>query len=84
MLIIHLKNYFVFLQPSQLFTVLRTLLFLAEEATNLDGDLPPARRKDLMSALIIILESLFKFFVQTLQSSVDKMKQVVGKGTEMY
>ena len=37
-----------------------------------------------MSALIIILESLFKFFVQTLQSSVDKMKQVVGKGTEMY
>lgn len=68
----------IFLQPSQLFTVLRILLFLAEEVTNLDGDLPPARRKDLMSALMVILESLFKFFVQTLQCSVEKMKQMAS------
>ncbi|CAB3983469.1 exportin-5 isoform X2 [Paramuricea clavata] len=62
--------------PSQLFTVLRTLLCLAEEATNVEGDLPPARRKDVMSSLICILEDLFKFFVKTLQLAVEKIKQM--------
>ena len=68
-----------YFQPSQLFTVLRILLCLAEEATNLDGDLPQQRRKDMMTALIGILENLFKFFVETLQSTAEKMKQMVGR-----
>ena len=50
----------------------------------MDGDLPPQRRKDLMSSLMLILKSLFKFFIQTLQCSADKIKQMVSKGTEIY
>lgn len=69
----------ILFQPSQQFTVLRTLLCLAEEATNMEGDLPSARRKEIMSALIAILEDLFKFFVKTLQLTVDKIKQLVSK-----
>jgi hypothetical protein len=32
----------------------------------------------MMTALIGILENLFKFFVETLQSTAEKMKQMVG------
>ncbi|XP_028398480.1 exportin-5-like isoform X2 [Dendronephthya gigantea] len=62
--------------PSQLFTVLRTLLFLAEESTKMDGDLPGPRRKDMMSSINIILADLFKFFVKTLQLTAEKMKEM--------
>ncbi|XP_046847872.1 exportin-5-like [Xenia sp. Carnegie-2017] len=62
--------------PSQLFTVLRTLLFLAEDVTNADGDLPSERRKDMMSAMNVIIEDLFKFFVKTLRNTAETLKSL--------
>lgn len=61
--------------------MLRTLLCLGEAAIKIDGDLPPTRRKEIMSALAGILEDLFKFFVKTLRLAVEKIDEMVSGGT---
>ena len=60
-----------------MYIVLRILLRLAEEVSDTDNNLQAARRKDMNSAFQNILEKLFKFFVETLQLNVDKMKKMV-------